>query len=493
MQIKDYVLDEQQLKNIRKAKVKKRHMITRFSILFQSGCDFGIEKKQGRRISQLIILVSQNQYYIKTGEEVQKLDSRNLRSFLSGLNEPLELEKVNWLSAISNDKGIIHGIYDTIVKAVSSEWLHEQVKNGNVYVYSQTEESDFDIPDYSENRPYDLQLVKTNSVLETAVLYKNSLYNWMIGFMAERRCVSKKELFRDILFRPEGKKETRIYSSFSSLCLISKLYGIEWARKAVAGLYGMTLDFEISEDWLTRIIETGSGKKAFAPKPFIEYMIRHPVREGYYDPDQFFRDWLRYLELQNKIYGSIKDKYPGHLASSLMKMQYEERLHDAAEDEKRWKKVADRMKRYEFSDGTYRITYPANKKDMEREARHQHNCILGYIDNVQNGYEMILFMRKNENPDKPLVTIQLSNDGKIGQVFRAFNEYPSREELRFIRKWAKERGLKMPEVLLPPRAAVDFEERRNGFDPDDEPRFGGFNPLFNNDAPDIEDILVDTA
>ena len=99
------------------------------------------------------------------------------------------------------------------------------------------------------------------------------------------------------------------------------------------------------------------------------------------------------------------------------------------------------------------IKSPTCKEDLAHEASQQHNCVLDYAEKVKRGEEQIVFLRKCDEEDKSLVTLEVLPGGRAGQVFRAFNNSPSKEEMKFIRKWAKAKGLIMPENPLPPRVA----------------------------------------
>lgn len=96
----------------------------------------------------------------------------------------------------------------------------------------------------------------------------------------------------------------------------------------------------------------------------------------------------------------------------------------------------------------YQIIAPHTPSDMLDEAQQQQNCLAGYIQRVTNGDEKIFFLRssKEEDKDKSIVTIELYNNGKIGQVRGRNNKLPEKEEEGFVRKWADAFGLEYPDV-----------------------------------------------
>ena len=143
------------------------------------------------------------------------------------------------------------------------------------------------------------------------------------------------------------------------------------------------------------------------------------------------------------------------MKSSLKRLEYEHRLHEEEISQKQWTAAAEKMKALEFRDDVYMIKNPRGREDLAGEAMFQRNCVLGYADRVRRGEEQILFLRKRAEEETPLVTLEVLPGGKVGQIFRAMNEPPSAEEMRFLEKWAKEKHLILPEEPLPPRAG-DF-------------------------------------
>ncbi|MCR5022747.1 MAG: PcfJ domain-containing protein [Lachnospiraceae bacterium] len=510
MKIQDYILNETELKELNEKKTRKKkykkQAKAEYRILFQDNCDFGIEKTQEGEKSELIILVSQNQYYIREKGMVKKATIRPARKFLSDLDEPLELKDVSWITYL--DRSTLH--YDIFFE-FGLLGVREFMMKGLFYVYSPNERSGFDGGTGGE---LDLHCIAArihiNNAFEVPVI---TLFEKVINIIAGKRSVSKKDVFAKILNDPCGKRETALLKSFDTLVLIAGLYGMEWAVYYVERYMESTIECEICVDDIINVLELGLyGKELtlkgfynqyifdafdelpdkfsdlnneespassitvddyikefterrkkrlkkvkntliFKPEHFIEYLIFHPVREGYADdPARFFSDWTEYLEEQIAVYGKIRDKYPGYLASSLMLIKYKKRLHEQELNEKLWEESVERMKKLEYAADDYTIIAPKGKEDISIEAREQHNCLLGYTDKVTRGEEMIMFLRKKEHPDESLVTIEVMPDGNIGQIFRAFNQSPDSTEMAFIREWAGKMNLKMPEMPIPPRA-----------------------------------------
>lgn len=125
--------------------------------------------------------------------------------------------------------------------------------------------------------------------------------------------------------------------------------------------------------------------------------------------------------------------------------------HDAAaqtfklkQSEIQMKKYKRRYKKlrqmYEFSDGEFTIVVPATMDDIIAEGRVMHHCVGSYANRHANGETTILFLRKNEQPDQPYGTIEMSviNKARVIQL-RGYrnNDVPKKESKQFIAVWTE--------------------------------------------------------
>lgn len=91
---------------------------------------------------------------------------------------------------------------------------------------------------------------------------------------------------------------------------------------------------------------------------------------------------------------------------------------------------------FEFESNLFTILLPQNGMDMCREAEYQHNCLVEYIEDHANSNTTILFLRRTQNQDKPYVTMEVSSDGKIRQLYARFNNLPEAKVFRFVEIYA---------------------------------------------------------
>lgn len=93
-------------------------------------------------------------------------------------------------------------------------------------------------------------------------------------------------------------------------------------------------------------------------------------------------------------------------------------------------------KSLEYSYGKYKFIYPETTQDIKDEAVQQNNCVASYIKSVINGDCHILFMRKKDDLEHSLVTIEVRNN-QIVQAKGKFNRDVTKEEQLVVDKWNK--------------------------------------------------------
>ena len=112
-----------------------------------------------------------------------------------------------------------------------------------------------------------------------------------------------------------------------------------------------------------------------------------------------------------------------------------------AESDKEWNISIERQKEslkdLEYSDENYSIILPKNANDIRQEGIMLQHCVGSYVALVARKETTILFLRKNKEMDKRLLTIELNN-GNIRQCFGLHDAYNKDKNVgEFIRSWAK--------------------------------------------------------
>ena len=103
------------------------------------------------------------------------------------------------------------------------------------------------------------------------------------------------------------------------------------------------------------------------------------------------------------------------------------------------KNTCEKMKAYDYNEGIYFVRAIRDQDDLLDEANQQHNCVASYGSNIANGKSYIYVMREVARPDKSLITIELSPNGKtIRQKFLAYNQaIHNKSQSDFIERWLR--------------------------------------------------------
>jgi hypothetical protein len=140
-----------------------------------------------------------------------------------------------------------------------------------------------------------------------------------------------------------------------------------------------------------------------------------------------------YASMMQKISPKF-DKYPRHLLTThKIACRNYNRLNQQFDEENFQKRIDVEM---ENNFGDYCFVYPKSVQDIKDEAVQQNNCVASYIQRVIDGRCHILFLRKKDNLDKSLVTIEVVN-GKIVQALQRFNNPLTEEQKEVVDKWNK--------------------------------------------------------
>ena len=139
------------------------------------------------------------------------------------------------------------------------------------------------------------------------------------------------------------------------------------------------------------------------------------------------------LIMASKIGREVK-KYPKYLRS----------MHDIiTSNYNAYKRHYDEIKfqalmkpEFEFEGKEFCMVIPKNTKEIINEGINNNNCLGSYVDKVIEGRSYIIFLRKVEEKENSLVTLEF-RDGKIVQYKGAFNRDPDPKEMEFIESYCK--------------------------------------------------------
>ena len=96
------------------------------------------------------------------------------------------------------------------------------------------------------------------------------------------------------------------------------------------------------------------------------------------------------------------------------------------------------LQKNEYSNNLYMIRPAKDLKDMKDEAKQQENCVYkNYSESYAFGDTDIYFMRDINNPNKSLVTVEVSQN-KIRQKYQKKNKYVTEDQDKFLKEWENE-------------------------------------------------------
>lgn len=170
---------------------------------------------------------------------------------------------------------------------------------------------------------------------------------------------------------------------------------------------------------LSRIARHVDGNKAMA-------YLKKQGKETWERWPQNIRTYADYLRDAEKLDMDFKDKhvlfpkdlYRAH-QNTIRQVRYQENETLEVMYKKRRRKAME--KRYSFSAMGMRVVVPEVLADLIVEGNVQHTCVGGYMERVGKGKTDVVFVRREEEIEKPYITVEIE-DGEIMQARRKNND-----------------------------------------------------------------------
>ena len=89
------------------------------------------------------------------------------------------------------------------------------------------------------------------------------------------------------------------------------------------------------------------------------------------------------------------------------------------------------------SNDEYSIITPKDIPHLIEEGSRMNHCVGSYIDRIISGNSKILFLRRTEDINTPLSTIELNKRNKVIQHRGAFNRQPKADEKDIVKYWER--------------------------------------------------------
>lgn len=207
------------------------------------------------------------------------------------------------------------------------------------------------------------------------------------------------------------------------------------------------LDFNDRYDYMTWAIRIGNLEF----NHFVDYMQKLNTREmlSIFSSTNYYTgfslaEYRDYLDMQTQMYGDIKEKYPDNWLTSLQIMKAKFNAWKELHKDERFLNNVSKLKYLEYSDKEYCIVIPTKASDVVDEGAHLGHCVGSYVNRIVNGETNILFMRKVNEPEESLVTLEFKNNTLC--QYKGYGDRPvTEEEDKFLTKWCKEKNIEKAE------------------------------------------------
>lgn len=382
-----------------------------YEVVLENNTDFIIKRRTLKTDRELVVLVSKGIYYIKDCKNgnIEELKESSLTTFLRELKDGfIQLHQVHWLSNIYRES------VGLIMQVITDEQLTDMCRH-NVLVNT------FNPSMYS-------RYWEQNSKLFTR------LYN-MFPSMTDLR---KYQSSIPIIFWIEDQ-----YGANEAMYFAEKL-----VQSGIMELnYSDSSYYYANDAFPTK--DAGSFMKVMASpyrinlRRFIDYILFDLYAQGYARVDKsFFNEYLDYLSMQQDFYGKVKEKYPAHFKTEhdIMALKVNQaKLIARCEN---FEQQNESIKDLAYSGSGYCIVIPTKPEDLAEEGINLSHCVGQYIDRVAEGECHILFLRRRGDPERSLVTLQLSGK-QICQAQGANRRPITEQERKFLKQWGREKNIQI--------------------------------------------------
>ena len=382
-----------------------------YEVVLENNTAFIIKRRTLKTDRELVVLVSKGIYYItdcKNGN-IEELKESSLTTFLRELKDGfIQLHQVHWLSNIYRES------VGLIMQVITDEQLTDMCRH-NVLVNT------FNPSMYS-------RYWEQNSKLFTR------LYN-MFPSMTDLR---KYQSSIPVIFWIEDQ-----YGANEAMYFAEKL-----VQSGIMELnYSDSSYYYANDAFPTK--DAGSFMKVMASpyrinlRRFIDYILFDLYAQGYARVDKsFFNEYLDYLSMQQDFYGKVKEKYPAHFKTEhdIMALKVNQaKLIARCEN---FEQQNESIKDLAYSGSGYCIVIPTKPEDLAEEGINLSHCVGQYIDRVAEGECHILFLRRRGDPERSLVTLQLSGK-QICQAQGANRRPITEQERKFLKQWGREKNIQI--------------------------------------------------
>jgi hypothetical protein len=275
------------------------------------------------------------------------------------------------------------------------------------------------------------------------LLYMAIEHAWRNIYLEDEYIKSLPEIFgitgKQLKLIPKISSEKLYGITYSNICNILTISQLPIETKL--GLSGC------SSDRVTAAVQKFVDDDV-NPLPFFRAVLKYPMQKQ----EQMLMEFLDYRGMLSNLrtnYANVENHFPDFPKPSQIKEMHD-RINQlmVALRKKKEKETWEQENKLiaiqketdaemEYSDGTYSLILPKDGDDIRSEGVTLCHCVGGYTDIVANGTTHILFLRKNEDMDKRLFTMEVRNN-KIRQLYGYHDSYNKDESIKkFVETYAQ--------------------------------------------------------
>lgn len=155
------------------------------------------------------------------------------------------------------------------------------------------------------------------------------------------------------------------------------------------------------------------------------YNSLHHLRDYYRMASQIGRDVKKYPKYLRSMHDIITSNFNAY------KKEYSEELF-----------LKTRREELDYSEDEFSIITPRSPKEIISEGTDLNHCVGSYIENILEGKTCIFFLRRTDEKEKSLITLELKNNC-IVQAKGSRNRSLDSDERKFLNKYCKKLNLEL--------------------------------------------------
>lgn len=158
--------------------------------------------------------------------------------------------------------------------------------------------------------------------------------------------------------------------------------------------------------------------------------------------------WHDYLSMATALKMPLHNKnvkFPTSLKKEHDRATYAYQAVKVEIDLERFHREVEKAQGLSYKGSKYLIRVPKEPEEIVAEGESLHHCVKTYISRVRDGETSIVFLRRVEEPDTPLYTIEVRNDLQTKEVvqIRGLSNRTMKETdmKKFVHGWCEDKGL----------------------------------------------------